>query len=1141
MKPERFQEVAALFREAGQRRPAERPAFLMEACGDDAELRAQVEVLLAADETHPGFFTESRLGEHAARRVVEVLAPEATEGRGHPQAIGNYRIINVLGEGGMGVVYRAEQTEPMQRTVAVKLIKLGMDSARVVARFDAERQALALMDHPNVAQVHDGGMTADGRPYFVMEYVAGIPITDYCDRERLTTHQRLDLFLQVCRGVQHAHQKGIIHRDIKPSNVLVMRQDDRPVPKIIDFGVAKATARRLTERTLFTEQGQLIGTPEYMSPEQAGTSGLDVDTRSDVYSLGVILYQLLTGTLPFEPHTLLKADHSSMVKIIREMEPPTPSSRLSTLGAEPVNRHNGATPQEIAVRRDTEFAALQRQVKGELDWIVMKCLEKDRARRYETANGLASDVQHFLCGEPVVAAPPSRLYRFRKFARRNRVALIATIIVAASLVTGLTLATYGFITAREERDQKVTALGQERQARELAEKREKETQQVSDFQAAMLSEIDVEAMGHSIKQRFREQVQAALERQYVGEFPDRRKRTAEEIEAELAAYDQRAGAAQAVDVARQVMDEFVLARAAEALEKEFTDQPLVRAQLHSALGSTYRDLGLHSAAETHFRAAMEIRQRELGDDHPDTLASIHNTGLLLRVQGRLAEAEPFLHKALDGRRRVLGNDDRNTLASINEMGLLLRGLGEYSEAEPYLREAMDGYRRVLGDNDWNTPSSIGNMGKLLDDRGEHAEAEPLIREAMEGCRRVLGDEHRTTLIWIDNMSNVLGAQGKYSEAEPYVREALDGFRRILGDEHPDTLTAMTNMGILLKAQRRLDEAEPFLREALEGCRNVLGDDNLATLDSINSFGDLLHYQGKLAEAEVYYREALDGFRRIQGDDHPDTLISMHNTACLLLDQGRPAEAQLLFAEATQAARTRLEDHPLTAVFEHHYASALRELGRLDEALDLARTAVDRYRAHPDWEPRQASRARRVLIEVLRAAGREAEALEVSWESVQAMRQRPDTTPADLASALATFAYEAITAGDATSLERAEQAARESLEIRRTVLPEDHPQVWLRYNAMSMLGEVLVGQAADPSAAIGPRIEKLREAEPLLVESGDWLTRNAERIPQQYRAERLRRALERVVELYEFWNTVVPDTGKAEQAAEWRAKLSDAEN
>jgi len=1153
------------------RQPAERRAAELErVTASNPDLRERLEQLL---QTHrdAGDFLEKP----AVTVPEELRTPEPLECPG--TVIDRYELLDLIGEGGFGAVYMAEQSEPVRRKVALKIIKLGMDTKQVIARFEAERQALTMMDHPNIAKVLDAGATETGRPYFVMELVKGDPVTEYCDRQNLGTRQRLEIFRQVCHAVQHAHQKGVIHRDLKPSNVLVTVADGQPIPKVIDFGIAKATSRELTDKTFFTEFRQLIGTPEYMSPEQAEVSGVDIDTRSDIYALGVLLYELLTGTTPFDAQRLRSAAFGELQRIIREEDPDKPSTRVRSLlvasgssryepqaqapaqsspRQEPIARAPGSSafsapalrsplpdPSSaiiIAKHRRTDPQSLFRHLRGDLDWIVMKCLEKDRTRRYETANGVASDIQRHLENQPVEAGPPTAAYRVRKFVRRNRVMVTAATMVVAALLAGTAGTTFGLLRAEQRRAEAETARGREHQQRELAEKREKETQQVSDFQAAMLNEINVEAMGHRIKERFREKVRAALQRQYVGEFPDRRKRTPEEIEDELAEFDQRARATQASDVARGVMDEFVLARAADALEKQFADQPLVRAQLHFAIGTTYRDLGLRDAAEPHLRAALEIRQRKLGDDDPDTLTSIHNMGRLLRVQSRLAEAEPHLRKALEGRRRMLGAEHRNTLASINEMGLLLQDLGEYSEAEPYLREALEGYRRVLDDDDPNTLSSIGNMGLLLDAQGKPAKAEPLLLEALEGRRRVQGDEHPSTLISIDNLAGVLQAQGKYSKAEEYRREALDGFRRVLGDEHPDTLISIHNMGVLLVDQRRLDDAEPYFREALEGRRHVHGDDHLATLDTMNSLGDLLHYQGKLAEAERYYREALDGFRRIRGDDHPDTLISIHNMACLLLDQGRLAEAQSLFAEATQAARTRLEDHPITAVLEHYYASVLSELGHLDEALDLAQTAVDRYRRNPDWPPRHASRARWVLIEMLRADGREAEALAVSWESIQAMRQRPDTTPADLASALATFAYEAITAGDATSLERAEQAARESLEIRRTVLPDGHPQVWLRYNAMSMLGEVLVGQAADPSAAVGARIDKLAEAEPLLLQAWENLKDDPNVPPPSATGgdSRTQAALERIVRLYECWDALAPDSGKAEQAAEWRAELEN---
>src|SRR5262245_193854 len=388
-----------------------------------------------------------------ALTVIEPALP-AHEGPG--TRIGRYKLLEQIGEGGFGVVYMAEQQEPVRRRVALKIIKVGMDTRSVVARFEAERQALALMDHPNIAKVLDGGATELGRPYFVMELVRGVPVTEFCDQNRLTTQQRLDLFVQVCGAVQHAHHKGVIHRDLKPSNILVTMHDDRAVPKIIDFGIAKATEHRLTEKTLFTRFHQFIGTPAYMSPEQTGISGLDVDTRSDIYSLGVLLYELLTGRTPFDTKALLESGYEEIQRTIREKEPPTPSHRLA-----------GLSKQELtttAQRRRVEPVGLTRELRGDLDWIVMKCLEKDRTRRYETANGLAMDIGRHLAQEPVTACPPRAAYRFGKFVRRNKFAFAAGSVVAAALIAGL--ATALLVLARER-----AANERAEQQRRLAEQR----------------------------------------------------------------------------------------------------------------------------------------------------------------------------------------------------------------------------------------------------------------------------------------------------------------------------------------------------------------------------------------------------------------------------------------------------------------------------------------------------------------------------------------------------------------------------------------------------------------------------------------------------------------------------------------------
>ncbi len=453
MNPNREEALFALALE----KPAEqRPAFLDVMCEGDAALRARLEALLAAHE-QPDTVLATKTA--TARPTIKLdLADAPDEAVG--QTLGRYKLLERVGEGGCGVVYVAEQTEPVRRRVALKVIKLGMDTKQVVARFEAERQALAMMDHPNIAKVLDAGTTDVGRPYFVMELVRGIRITDYCDQATLSTKERLDLFIKVCQAIQHAHQKGIIHRDIKPSNILVTLHDGVPVPKVIDFGIAKATEGRLTDNTVYTQLHQFIGTPAYMSPEQAEMSGLDIDTRSDIYSLGVLLYELLAGSTPFDAKELMASGIDAMRKTIREKEPQRPSTRLATLGADQLTT--------TARRRSADTSKLIHQLKGDLDWIVMKCLEKDRQRRYDTANGLAADLKRHLNNEPVVARPPTAVYRFQKAFRRNKLAYGAGAAVVAALVVGLTLAAIGWRQTRVERDKALQARTEARASEEQA-------------------------------------------------------------------------------------------------------------------------------------------------------------------------------------------------------------------------------------------------------------------------------------------------------------------------------------------------------------------------------------------------------------------------------------------------------------------------------------------------------------------------------------------------------------------------------------------------------------------------------------------------------------------------------------------------
>jgi serine/threonine protein kinase/tetratricopeptide (TPR) repeat protein len=893
-----------IFAEALRLPPEDRHAYIAQVTAGNPELRQEVESLLHSFAT--GEFLEVAASEH--RPALHLSVP-LTEKPG--DTIGRYKLLQKIGEGGCGVVYMAEQSEPVRRRVALKIIKLGMDTRSVIARFEAERQALALMDHPNIAKVFDAGATDTGRPYFVMELVRGMKITEFCDEQKLSTRARLDLFIQVCQAIQHAHQKGIIHRDIKPSNILVSVNDGVTAPKIIDFGIAKATSgQQLTDKTVFTAFEQFIGTPAYMSPEQAMITNADIDTRSDIYALGVLLYELLTGKTPFDSKQLLAVGLDEMRRTIREKEPQRPSTCVSTLPGQDLST--------TAQRRGLDAPKLVSELRGDLDWIVMKALEKDRSRRYETANGLADDIQRHLNSEPVSACPPTRIYRLRKALRKNKLAFTATAATVAALAIGLGMSTWRFV---KERDALTRAVVAEQSAKEE------------------------KASAEAVLAFVRDKILAVGRPEGMGG-----------------------------GVGKDVTLRDAIDRAESQISEAFTNRPLVEASVRNTVGESYIYLGQPLSAIPQLERALTARRESLGIETEETVQTMTLLRRAYREAGKPFEFVPFYEQAFQAARAKWGPDHTNTLSVMNDLAIAysdarkfdqailqfeelikfraakfgtdrdvivhmeaLAGVyehtGKLDKAISLHEEAVKLWTARLGPTHEDTLIAMNNLAAAYYSAEKFTEAATVFAKALEVAKKTQ-PQHPQTINAMCNLAAVNGRLGKLDESISLFQEALGLRIATLGPEHADTLQVMTALARAFVSAKKFDQAFPLYEKALELRTAGLGRTNRLTIELMHELGFYYGFDNtgkQLGKAIPLMEEALELRRTVWGPDSPETVATMDNLTRAYAWAGNFDKAENLLRELQSKQGI---DHPQTVTLINYVGAKYSGAGKLESAIRL---------------------------------------------------------------------------------------------------------------------------------------------------------------------------------------------------------------
>ncbi|MBL8890579.1 MAG: serine/threonine protein kinase [Planctomycetaceae bacterium] len=904
---------------------------------------------------------------------------------------GKYKLIEVIGQGGMGSVYLAEQTQPVRRLVAVKVVKSGMDSRAVLARFEAERQALAIMDHPNIAKVLDAGATDLGQPYFVMELVKGTPITQFCDEKRLTPQQRLELFLPVCEAIQHSHQKGIIHRDIKPSNVLVAMYDDHPVPKVIDFGVAKATGQSLTDLDAVTGFGALVGTPEYMSPEQASLNNLDIDTRSDVYSLGVLLYELLTGHTPVDRKCLAKAAVLEVLRIVRDVDAPRLSEKLSSIDTLP----------SVAANRRTEPRKLATQFRGDLDWVLMKALEKDRKRRYESASGFAADVHRFLNNEPVIARPTSWWYRTQKFVRKHRVGVVAASLVALAGICGILGTSLALVRAlraeadaNASREQESTQRQKAEQLQQLAESRRQEAE----------TNLAFARQGNKI------------------------------LGSVFAKLNPQADYYDVSDLRTALQDN--LNQAVQELQASALGNTLEIAKMQETLGDSLLSLGDSAKAIELFQSSLKVHTDQLGPNDPQTLTSMDHLAQSYFSSGQLDQALPMFEETLELRKKRLGPEHEDTLRSMNNLAQCYHEVGQPAKALLLLEQTVELMKVKLGPQQSATMTAMGNLGQAYMNAGQTDKGLSLLEQVLELRKTELGDNHMETLTSMANLASGYFTVGQLDKALPLFEQNMEQLSAQLGIDHPFTVTAIGNLSQVYSQVGEADKALLMLEQVLNLRTAKLGADHPRTLVSLSNLAEMYFSLGQVEKALPLFEQALELRKAKLGLDHPDTLTSINGLAVIYNNTpGKREQALALYEQALELSEAKLgADHPATLLAMNNYAVCCKAAGQLDKALALFEKILPLRQAKLGLEHADTLSTMNHLAEAYRNAKRFDLALELQQKTWELRR---DTLGADDPLTLNSLNNLATVYRDAGQPDKAVPLYEQCLELRKAKLGIDH--------------------------------------------------------------------------------------------------------